>query len=182
MLKLRLYFQMKEKTVKLKAAPVEQPKLKLSSSCHAAIACSGLIVTKKLSMSPKRALSFLLSPPNPSSPPPPPHIAQDQLTRPQNTVFFHLSKQSRVDPPRWLGRDDWGRSYVNSAYGVANCPPAIPGGSWLPILDLVCHDVFKDRFIFRHILEHFFSAKMEAPIRLWAHSKYKISKGKIKCL
>ena len=45
-------------------------------------------------MSPKRALSSLVSPPLP--PPPPP---QDQLARPQNTVFFHLkSKASRAEP------------------------------------------------------------------------------------
>ena len=50
-------------------------------------------------MSPKRALSSLVSPP------PPPPLAQDQLTRPQNTVFFHLkSKGSRAEP---IHPDGW---------------------------------------------------------------------------
>ena len=52
-------------------------------------------------MSPKRALSSLVSP----LPPPPPPLAQDQLTRPQNTVFFHLkSKESRAEP---IHPDGW---------------------------------------------------------------------------
>ena len=49
-----------------------------------------------------------------------------------------------------------------------------------PILDL-CHGAFTDQFIFRHILWHLFSAKIESPPCLWAHSKYKISNRKTKC-
>ena len=44
-----------------------------------------------------------------------------------------------------------------------------------PILRL-CHGVFTDRFIFRHILGQFFCAKIKSLPRLLTRSKYKISK------
>ena len=65
MLKLRLYFQMKEKDSQTKSCTCRTAQAQTHSSCHAAIACSGLILTKKLLMSPKRALSSLVSPPPP---------------------------------------------------------------------------------------------------------------------
>ena len=49
-----------------------------------------------------------------------------------------------------------------------------------PILGL-CHGVFTDQFIIRHVLGHFFPVKTESPPCLWAHSKYKVSKSKTKC-
>ena len=49
-----------------------------------------------------------------------------------------------------------------------------------PILDL-CYGAFTDQFIFKHILGHLFSAKIESPPCFWAHSKYKISNRKTKC-
>ena len=85
MLKLRLYFQMKEKYSQTKSCTCKTAQAQTHSSCHAAIACSGLILTKKLLMSLKRASPSLVSPP-----PAPPPFLQDQLTRPQNTAFSTL--------------------------------------------------------------------------------------------
>ena len=46
-----------------------------------------------------------------------------------------------------------------------------------PILG-ICHGSFTNRYIFRYLVEHFFSLKMEAPLREWAHTTNK--KGKLK--
>ena len=67
-LKLRLYFQMKEKDSQTKSCASRSAQAQTQLFLHAVIACSGLIVTKKLLMSPKRALSSLVS----SRPPPGP--------------------------------------------------------------------------------------------------------------
>ena len=149
---------MKEKDSQTKSCTCRTAQAQTHSSCHAAIACSGLILTKKLLMSPKRALSSLVSP---QTPPPPPRSPRTswlgRKTRRFSTLRVKQAEQS------------WSTSMAEETIRVAvtltlrqsnKLSNSYFRSELTPTLGLVCHGVFKDRFIFRHILENFFPAKM----------------------
>ena len=100
-LKLRLYFQMKEKVSQTKRCACRSAQGQTQQflpCCH----CMQWFNCNQKTINESQE-SVILSCESPTPSPPP--LAQDQLTWPQNTVFFHLkSKESRAEP---IHPDGW---------------------------------------------------------------------------
>ena len=99
-LRLRLYFQMKEKYSQTKSCTYKTTQAQTQQFLPCCHCMKWLNCNKKLIMSPKRALSSLVSPPPHPLPFPPPPLAQDQLTRPKKTVFFSTLRVKKAEQSR----------------------------------------------------------------------------------